>query len=168
MMFYPEKASVHSTESVFTNFDNERKEAAIKLAMRPYKSVLATNGDLIIAHYKVALDALKKGSKIRSNYLSLVEMNNIYRAFVHNYNLDKEFKDVQASLLKVLLDIEARKNRAIFKNEFPILENGIEKFKILVESVDCNEFENLLQFVKDNSHTSKWIISSKKELKSSR
>ena len=59
-----------------------------------------------------AVAGILKNSKLRIHYIKLVVMNDIMRAFVHLYKLDEKYDTAQADLLRVLTEVEARKDRS--------------------------------------------------------
>ena len=109
-----------------------------------------------------AAKALKSRSKLRSHYIALVDVNNLFRAFVVVYELDNSYTEIQEKLLKVLTNIEARKNRAIFTNEHFIILEAIEKFKDILLSCDEDQFMQAVEIVKTYNDQAKFVISRKK------
>lgn len=111
---------------------------------------------------KHAIKSFKKGSKLRDHYLKLVVMNNIFRAYVVAYDLPPEYKAAQEGLLKVLRDVEARRNRAVFLPEHKVLDNAYEHYQTLLDSSEPHEVREMVEFVDHQRDAGRWIVSQRK------
>lgn len=109
-----------------------------------------------------AIKSFKKGSKLRDHYLKLVVMNNVFRAFVVIYELPPEYKEAQEALLKVLRTVEARKNRAVFLNEHPVLDAAFDLYRVLLDSAESRELQEIVEFVDHQREAGRWLVSKRK------
>ncbi len=117
---------------------------------------------MILEDTKEAIKAIQKNSKLRIHFLKLVMMNNIMRAFTTLYTLDVEYDKVQKALLKVLIDVEARKNRAWFTAEKALLDSTFVHFDILLGSATDEQLNEIVCFVDENRDAGKWCLHRKK------
>lgn len=120
-----------------------------------------TPQELIDSAFK-SMTAVKMGSKLRSHYLELVRMNNIFRAINTLYKVDDAFVQSQKDLLKILLDVESRKNRAWFTVEVIRLFDILEDYRAIVSTFGPDQLNEVLQYVADNSKTNAWLVTAKK------
>lgn len=120
-----------------------------------------TPSSLVDSAFK-SITAVKMGSKLRSHYLELVRMNNIFRAINTLYKVDDTFVQSQKDLLKILLDVESRKNRAWFTVEVIRLFDILEDYRAIVSTFEPDQLNEVLQYVADNSKTNAWLVTAKK------
>lgn len=111
--------------------------------------------------------SLEKGSRLRQHYLNLVRLNNLFRAFLANYEL-KEFEQDQMDLLESLIDIESRKNRFISKGDFIAIKKALVTFDSILESAEPKDVAFIVDFVKNNDRTSRYVVYEHKSLKSNK
>ena len=114
-----------------------------------------------------SVTSLEKGSRLRQHYLNLVRLNNIFRAFLANYELN-EFEKDQKDLLKSLIDIESRKNRFISKEDFTAIKKALVTFDSILESAEPKDVAFVVDFVKNNDRTSRYVVYENKSLKSNK
>ena len=117
-----------------------------------------TIGVDMIQEVEGALEALKKGSKLRIHYLKLVMMNNIFRAFVELYTLDPKYKNAQILVLNALLDVEGRKNRKFLTGEFIALYEALDLYKDLMVSSDPQQLTEVLLYINAYRSEGKWGV----------
>ena len=114
-----------------------------------------------------SVTSLEKGSRLRQHYLNLVRLNNLFRAFLVNYEL-KEFEQDQLDLLRSLIDIESRKNRFISKGDFIAIKKALVTFDSILESAEPKDVAFIVDFVKNNDRTSRYVVYEHKSLKSNK
>ena len=114
-----------------------------------------------------SVTSLEKGSRLRQHYLNLVRLNNMFRAFLANYELN-EFEKDQKDLLKSLIDIESRKNRFISKEDFTAIKKALVTFDNILESAEPKDVAFVIDFVKNNDRTSRYVVYENKSLKSNK
>ena len=113
---------------------------------------------MILDETRGAIVAILKNSKPRIHYLRLVMMNNIMRAFLTLYTLEDEYEQAQKALLKTLIDVEARKNRAWFTADKAVLVSTFELFDILLGSATDEQLNEIVRFVDENREAGKWRL----------
>ncbi len=113
---------------------------------------------MILDDTKEAIKATQKNSKLRIHFLKLVMMNNIMRAFTTLYTLDAEYDQAQKALLKVLIDVEARKNRAWFTAEKALLDSTFVLYDILLGNATDEQLNEIVRFVDENRNEGKWCL----------
>lgn len=84
------------------------------------------------------------------------------RAFMHFYEVDKEFESGQLVLLDTLKRVESRKERNWFTADKIALQEAFTLFTAVMESMDNGQLLEIMQFIDSNSTSSKWLIFSKK------
>lgn len=116
----------------------------------------------MVADARKAIDSIRKGSKLRMHYLTLVVMNNVFRAFVTMYELDPKYKLAQESLLKVLCDMEGRKNRVILRNEYILLDIAHDLYEEILISTEDHQLREMLLLVDAKRDEGKWLVTHRK------
>lgn len=109
-----------------------------------------------------AVTGILKNSKLRMHYIKLIVMNNIMRAFVHLYKLDEKYNTAQSDLLRVLTEVEARKDRSWFKQDKETLVKSHTLYCELMESISNEDLFELMQYVEANQHTGSRIVFKRK------
>lgn len=117
---------------------------------------------LLVEDMRTAVQGINKNSRLRMHYIKLAMMNNIMRAFMHFYEVDKEFESGQLVLLDTLKRVESRKERNWFTADKIALQEAFTLFTAVMESVDNGQLLEIMQFIDSNSTSSKWLIFSKK------
>ena len=105
-----------------------------------------------------AVTGILKNSKLRTHYIKLVVMNNIMRAFVHLYKLDEKYMTAQKELLRVLAEVEARKDRTWFKQDKETLVKSHTLYCELMESISNEDLFELMQFVEFSQNTDSYLV----------
>lgn len=105
-----------------------------------------------------AVTGILKNSKLRTHYIKLVVMNNIMRAFVHLYKLDEKYMTAQKELLRVLTEVEARKDRTWFKQDKETLVKSHTLYCELMESISNEDLFELMQFVEFSQNTGSYLV----------
>lgn len=117
---------------------------------------------LLVEDMRSAVQGINKNSRLRTHYLKLAMMSNIMRAFMHFYEVDKEFESGQLVLLDTLKRVESRKERNWFTADKIALQEAFTLFTAVMESMDNGQLLEIMQFIDSNSTSSKWLIFSKK------
>lgn len=105
-----------------------------------------------------SITAIKKNSKLRMHYLNMVHMNNTMRAFVHLYKLETHLEETQMLLLKTLIAVENRKNRAWFLADKAVLGKALEAYEALVTSATQEELTEVFEVKKRHHRDCKWLV----------
>lgn len=113
---------------------------------------------LVLKDTREAVVGINKNSKLRMHYLRLVMMNNIMKAFVVLYEVDKEFIKKQEVLLETLKRVEQRKNRQWFTSDKIAVQVALESFVEIMESAQEDQFLEVMQTVETNKYTNSWIV----------
>lgn len=117
---------------------------------------------LLIEETKLAVQGINKNSRLRIHYIKLVMMNNIMRAFITHYDIQKDFVSGQLALLETLKRVESSKTRSWSTADKICLQQAFTLFCSVMEAVDNEQLLEIMQYVESNANSGKWLIYAKK------
>lgn len=112
----------------------------------------------ILEDARLAIAAINKNSKLRAHFLKIVMMNNIMRAFVTKYQLDKSYTVTQQALLEVIIKVESRRDRCWFRSDKIILLDAYNAYYDLLVSATDDQLNEIMRMVDENRTEGKWLV----------
>lgn len=112
----------------------------------------------ILEDARLAIAAINKNSKLRAHFLKIVMMNNIMRAFVTKYQLDKSYTVAQQALLEVIVNVESRRDRCWFRSDKIILLDAYNSYYDLLVSATDDQLNEIMRMVDENRTEGKWLV----------
>lgn len=114
--------------------------------------------ELMLSDARKAAEALGKNSKLRAHYIKLTVMNNVLRAFVYLYKLEQKYTNAQEALLRMLCNVESRKNRIFLTSDKIILHDALVAYEEILHSCTDDQLKEVLQLVDARRSEGKWLV----------